>query len=737
MNNNGQRALLRRILLAVPLLLALSALGATEHAVSEPALGTPPERRDGPVLATSGDGFLAVWRDTRAFKPSLVAARVTAAGEVLDPTGILLTSESGGPARIVWTGERYLVFFPIGRTIMLTSVDGDGNAAPSRPILENAADISVATNGSRILIAYEGDAGSTLLVPPRPYVAVLDMEGSVISSARAATFRHANLAPSVVALRNGEFVLAWNAYDRGRYALNGIRLDAGGVRQSPSPVPLGFAAAETTLHTNGDALVAVSSTVSWGMNADLTAATEPKPRPAGAVFQWKGTAAIVGEKLSAGAGPDSPRAIQITPLDAKGHAGAAIPVAVATPDGAHALGEIAALQSGSKVLVSWASYHKPTFSAFRLLSTLADAGSLSPLTETFELTVSAAAQFNPATAAGTSETLVAWQEADRIRAARIDDAGRHLDGHGIVLSEKTPVGPPRVVFHEGRYAVTFTEGDEIVVRFITPTGELSNDRVRVPVSAAPQRIAAASGGGTLLLAWTEGQDVLATRVHPSLTTDPPVIVSSEVEMGAVDPAAAWNGSSFLIAWVHQYTFDGALIRPVLSARRVSPELSFAGPAVEIAGKGAPSEWLGMPAVASDGKDWFVASASFVDTSEILVTRIGADGAPAGRVFAGRGSVPELAWTGRTLSLAFRQEAGALTVAPIVGPGVAQTLPGHPATGPEPSVPAELAYDQAGITARNGRWIAVYHRVADAPEGFVPRVFATFSGSSKPKARALR
>ncbi len=49
-----------------------------------------------PTLAASGTGFLAVWQDTRTAAASgIYAARVTPEGDVLDPTGLLISLHSG------------------------------------------------------------------------------------------------------------------------------------------------------------------------------------------------------------------------------------------------------------------------------------------------------------------------------------------------------------------------------------------------------------------------------------------------------------------------------------------------------------------------------------------------------------------------------------------------------------------------------------------------------------------
>lgn len=723
---------MRKTLAFFALLLSLNAFGATEHKVSDFVPGTPPGWRDGPTLATDGDGFLAVWRDAREGAlwndgdggASLFAARITAAGEALDPTGIRLSSESGGPPQVVWNGERYLVFFTLGDAIMLSTVDRDGNATAPHTVLENAEDISVAMNGSRIVIAYEGDRAS--VIPPRPSVALLDRNGVPIRNAAVASYRHNKLAPSVVASTNGEFVVAWN--EIGRNAVKAIRLDSAGERLT-DPIAIGTANVETTLHANGDALVAVNDSATWGVSADLQSTTAKRPSVDGEVFELQGRAAIVWR--------DGQR-IMISPLDPEGHPTTAIEVANAAP-ASGSIGRVSARECDGRLLLAWPSSDASASWHIDLLATLVDAELPStPLTETFAMTASAPGQFDPSIAAGATDSLVAWRELDGVYAARIDDAGRRLDGRGIRLAETMTAGAPRVVFHEGRYAVAFRDDDVVVVRFVTPEGDVVPGRVEVGRTRLP-RIALASGGGTLLLAWVDGPDVLATRVHPSLTADPPVIVSSDIEMSAVDPAAGWNGTHFLVAWVGTFNFARIWVRPTLYARPVTPELGLAGGSKLIVSR---SHWdsIGMPAVASDGQDWFVALKrdAHLFASDISLIRFTASGHPGTEILAASGTAPELVWTGSTLFLAYRPDDGALAVEPVVGTGAAEAIAGKTRNAPDGAIGSPLPlFDQTGIAWRNGRWIAAYQRIGEEAEGFVPRVFAAISGRTKGKARAIR
>src|SRR3954471_12492332 len=102
------RSLLVTLLLVVPLqaqTLDISReLPATTDAHLQPAFGT----QSAPAMATDGNGFFAAWLDARN-GTTVRGARVTAAGEVLDPVGIVLSTNAVSAPEVLWTGSEYAV----------------------------------------------------------------------------------------------------------------------------------------------------------------------------------------------------------------------------------------------------------------------------------------------------------------------------------------------------------------------------------------------------------------------------------------------------------------------------------------------------------------------------------------------------------------------------------------------------------------------------------------------------
>ena len=170
--------------LVLSLLFALSASAAT-FPVSTAPLREPPASRSVPELTAGRDGYLATWIDGRSGELVLLAARIAANGEVLDPTGIFLAPTSLS-APVVWTGERYLVFFAQGPNLVMRAISEDGTVGATQTVVPNAlldelSSIDAATNGQRIVIAY---AGYKLAwnIRSRPHAAVLSMDGALLEN---------------------------------------------------------------------------------------------------------------------------------------------------------------------------------------------------------------------------------------------------------------------------------------------------------------------------------------------------------------------------------------------------------------------------------------------------------------------------------------------------------------------------------------------------------------------------
>src|SRR6185295_6956786 len=78
------------------------------------AIVPAPDDQEEPSVVANGNGYFVVWADKRTYNSTeydIYGARVSATGEVLDPTGIPICTDPGRQTspRVAFDGERYLV----------------------------------------------------------------------------------------------------------------------------------------------------------------------------------------------------------------------------------------------------------------------------------------------------------------------------------------------------------------------------------------------------------------------------------------------------------------------------------------------------------------------------------------------------------------------------------------------------------------------------------------------------
>ena len=700
MNNIVGRALWV-VVTALALFLSVALFGATEiPVVTDIVLNEPPDSRRSLALASDGDGYLAVWTDFRASRPALIATRIRSTGEVLDPTGIFITSHDT-QASIVWNGERYLVFFAGDGALRMRAIDRDGVVSGPFTLIEHVYEAAMATNGSRILVSYAGNSER-----PGTRVAALDMNGSVVLDLEVDV--RSSGGPSVAVLPNGSFVAGWNTFAPSIFTLNALRFDADGTRAEFAPHVLGNTYQQAALHANGNALVAAESGRCWGVSTDLQDLSAQAQCPGGRLFSLRGRAALASAEGARNTIVD----LSVSVFDEQGHAIEQKPLFKATDREDAQVWSIAAIQKGDDVLIAWTAEH---WNSDRLFARVVSAGSLEPKGERVPLTTSADGQLNPAIAVGDTEVLVVWEERGEVYASRITFDGRRLDGTGIRLSTNW-ARRPRVVFHEGRYAVAFLQSDGIeyehlTVRFISPRDGLLPEIVRTNIRSA-ESLALASGGGMLVAFSTVNRNVLATRIHPAGTADPDVLVAHRDGAYPRYPSASWNGSHFLVAWIDSSVTDDVW-RATISGRRVTTNLGIDGDVLALA-DGKEVDPFETPGLASNGGEWFLA---WSRENQVRLARIAADGSVVSELPALHGSAPQLTFAGRQLVLAAKSF------------GNVNIQAGDSFT----TIPS-LPYDGFSLTSRANKWYTAFTRRGGTDVGHVERVYIASPG---PRRRTVR
>ena len=538
-----------RLLTSALLTLVTCALSAREVRVSDGVFGTAPGFRAQPAIQRGGDGFLVAWVDERTFVPMVFAARLNDAGVALDRSGFALGETLyGAQARpqIIWNGEAWLVFFSSrSAELLMTRVAPDGTRSEPRVIVQrsrpDARGRSIATNGKIIVVTHTVE-----LYVPGTLVTVLTMNGDRISEREVDS--HA-AATGMVVERDGEFVVAWNNFTAGSGELFAIRLDGSGNFLDAAPRSLGKSSMELELtrHGNGYLVLAQSwaadrwELTSHAVSADLATATTPAPVHISATWRRSFVKDGASAVLIAAAGSK----FQAVRFDDAGHQLSSHEILQSTLP----LGDVDMTRTASGFAASWIVIENE--SVPRLVTAKLDAA-FAPTTPQRAVSETAAPQIAAAIAAGASEMLVAWIESPGLRLAQFGYNGARIGDElvldDVILSHR----PVSILFDGERYVVAynrvrpFAEPQEVVVRFITPRGELLPDVVSLPADHETAQVTLARGRSSTIVLWRRNEGVMAAAIAGTqLQSQPRVIVSGTVSGHIV---AAWNGQSFLVAW---------------------------------------------------------------------------------------------------------------------------------------------------------------------------------------------
>jgi hypothetical protein len=571
------------------------------------------------AVGYDGTNFLVVWQDQRGGNYSdICGARVTPDGTVLDPMGFVISQaayDQRNPA-LAFDGANFLVVWDDYRRGHAYDIYGT----------------RVTTGG-----------------------AVLDAFGIIISDAM-----NDQQCPAV-AFDSANFLVVWqdNVYDVQQQDISGARVTQGGAVLDPDGFVISQAAQDQYTPVIGfdgsNYLVAWTDCRATPAQADIYGA---RVTPGGAVLdpqgfaignlpwaQWSPALAFDGanflvawQDINSGHTPPviGVWGARVTPggtvLEPSG-----IAIADGTGGSRPAVGF-----DGTDFLVAWHEVH-----GFPVAYSSIWGARVTPegtVLDTAAIVVSPAARWSrqsPSVGLAGANFLVIWQD-DRnaygepdIYGARVTPAGAVLDSSGllITLSARGQYSP--VIGYDGANFLVVWEDDrsgytDIYGARVTPSGTVL-DSTGIVIAQAPEwqyEPAIAFDGANFLVAWQDYRsgsgepDIYGARVSPSgAVLDPGGIAISDAPNRQYFPAIAYGGGCYLVLWqdFRNGSYD-------IYATMVAPDgtvLSTDGFVITQA-----SNWQCNPALGFDGTNFLAVWEDYRNTPglpDIYGTRVRPDG----------------------------------------------------------------------------------------------------------------
>jgi phosphoribosylformylglycinamidine (FGAM) synthase PurS component len=529
------------------------------------------------AVAFDGTNFLVVWQDAGVY-----GARVTPAGLVLDPAGIIIlqtTNDQECPALafdgtdflVVWQDDRSGNWDIYGARVTPAGTVLDPDGIVISPAADNQWSPAVASDGLNSLVVWadrrNGSDCDIYGARVTPAGLVLDPDGFVISQPNG------QWSPAL-AFDGTNFLVAWDDWR------NGSDIDIYGARVTPAGL---------VLDPDGIA---------------ITQASHDQQYPA---LASDGTNFLVAWEDYRSSGVSDIYGARVTPaglvLDSNG-------IAISQ---ASSYQEYAALAfNGTDFLVVWDDWRGSEIDIYGARVTPRGL-----VRDPDGIVISHAAnhRYNPALASDGLNSLVVWDDwrsyNDNIYGARVTPRGFVLDPNGIVISQTAnDQRNPTLAFDGLNFLVVWddsrTGSDGIRGARVTPQGLVLDPEgfVISPAAGFQWSPALAFDGANFLVVWEDhrsGPDIYCARVTPQgVVLDPDGIVISQAANGQEYPAVAFDGTSFLVVWLDFRSSD----YPDIYGARVTPRgrvLDPDGIAISQA-----ADWQGYPALAFDGANFLVA-----------------------------------------------------------------------------------------------------------------------------------
>ncbi len=550
-----------------------------------------------PRIASNGTDYLVTWLAVEGdHEPNKIyGGRVTAAGAVLDTSGVALTTadSSQGVPRVASNGEEYMVVWPDSRggiyggrvTADGALLDGDGFL-----VAAGQGDPAVASDGTGYFVAWtDGDVHGAYLT------ATGARDGEVLSLGET----DGNQLDAEVTWNGSDYLVVWDDKRETSLTIGGALVAAGtSTTLFATPGTPNGVRRPRVASAGGDAVVVWTDERNSGSLGDIFADV------------YAGVVSSTGATTGTGA-----------------------PVAL----GPSAQGNPAVASNGTVYLVVWQEYRLDTGDDIYATRVSPAGVVLDP--DGFAITTAPYFQTSPAVASNGTDFFVGWTsfagdnghvQPYRIVGARVSGVGEVLDPDGIALNESDAEWMrPSVASNGTDYLVAWTQyvdhtpyNDLRAARVAAATGEVLDPGGAI-IAATPAFFASVASNGTdYLVAWYAGVSGNAALRASRISSHGAVAVLDatplEIATGSLyysqGQYLASNGTDYLVAW------SGAGVhaqRIAANGVLVGGDLTLDADAAEYA----------RPVVASAGGDFFVAwQDARTDTDrDVYATTVSAEG----------------------------------------------------------------------------------------------------------------
>jgi len=507
-----------------------AATTGSEHGTDEPVMGPAAASQVRVAIARAESGYLFVWEDERRDEGGdIFGARMTAAGEVLDPVGLPIDTFSGTQEapRVASDGAGYLVVWTdwrlLGLSVFATRVSADGEVLDADGFqVAFGTDPDVAFDGTNYVVVWQsGSDVWTARVSPAGEV--LDAGGVLLCGADGEQTRPTvtvSSAGTLVAWADGREGAETPDIYAGRLSASGEPIDGCGVRIA---------------HGGGGAVrLAFDGTQYWA----VWEGTEPGSTAGLDVF-----AARIGTDASA--------------IDAQ-------PIALARAAGTQ--GGPAAAFDGEHVLVAWHQQTDPDDSYaydIRALRLDGDGGIVDA--EPIVISAEPGQQARPFVLAQGGSTWVAWDgdsaEPWEIYATRVEGEVVDQPGGQRITGSANAQLLPRIVRDGDQQLLVWSDHrtphyTRTFAQHIEASGAPRSEAVHALSPAERWSLQPAVSGDDPSLVcyatWFEPENkygIAATRVGTSDgAMDPAGIVVVDRPDYHFEPAVASDGTGYLVVW---------------------------------------------------------------------------------------------------------------------------------------------------------------------------------------------